>query len=124
VEAYGLKEGVNWLILTNGVDWKVYRLESDGASPVKVTLAFEIDLSELNKASLQNMLLLHKQMVKRGKLEDAWNRISALAPTNIRKILQSERVLNAIPLEVKSTAGLNATVEDIRDALTALAVKA
>lgn len=120
VESYGLKEGVNWLILTNAVEWRLYRLDTDGASPVEVTLAYTWNLETLSRADVEAFLDLHKQMVKRGRLEAAWTRISALSAPNLRQRLLSNKVVTAVRLDVKRESGLNATDDEVRAALESM----
>ena len=42
VEMYAVNEGVEWIILTNGSVWQVYRIT--GGLPVVIDLALEVDL--------------------------------------------------------------------------------
>jgi predicted type IV restriction endonuclease len=116
IESYGLREGADWLILTNGQVWKIYRLvpQSAGTKPEHM---FSIDLSELSKIDFDNMLALHKQAVKRGHIETMWTRYSALAPQNLDAVLLSERVVNAVRLEVRASCGYNADTAEVTNAL-------
>lgn len=116
VESYGLREGVDWLILTNGQVWKVYRLvpQTAGTKPEHM---FTIDLASLTRVDLDNMLALHKQAVKRGHIETMWTRYSALAPQNLATVLLSERVVNAVRLEVRGSCGYNADAAEITAAI-------
>jgi predicted type IV restriction endonuclease len=119
VESYGLKEGVDWLILTNGIVWSVYHLSAATAGEqVRVEKAFEVDLlGSLSKQDLANLSLIHKQSIKRGLLADAWKKLSALSPANILRTLMAPRVITALRQEVKSTTAHNASDDDIRKAL-------
>src|SRR5206468_2478634 len=42
VEMYAVNEGVEWVILTNGVEWQVYHLT--GGLPVVIDLVFTVNL--------------------------------------------------------------------------------
>lgn len=119
IESYGLREGADWLILTNGVTWRVYRITmlSSGGSQTHPVFAFDID--SMTKADMENLLCLHKQYAKRGSMEALWKRVSSMAPENIGAILQSDRVLNAIRLEVKATHGYSASEAEIIHAIAA-----
>lgn len=43
---YGANQGIEWAILTNGVNWRIYRILFK--QPIEKTLIFEADLSTLN----------------------------------------------------------------------------
>jgi predicted type IV restriction endonuclease len=118
VESYGLREGADWLILTNATVWKVYRLVQQpvGTKPEHM---FTVDLSNLTKVDYENMLALHKQAVKRGHIEALWTRYSALAPQNLDTVLLSERVINAVRLEVRTANGYSADDDEVRNAVKA-----
>jgi predicted type IV restriction endonuclease len=121
VESYGLKEGVEWLILTNGAEWRLYHLATNGGGPVKVDLAFQTDLTQsLTRAALTQFATLHKSYWKRGLLDIEWNRLSSLSPENLKRIFRSERVLNSIRLEIKAQNNHTATNEAVEAAVTAL----
>jgi Type I restriction enzyme R protein N terminus (HSDR_N) len=42
IEMYAVNEGVEWMVLTNGREWRAYHLS--GGLPVEVDLALEVDL--------------------------------------------------------------------------------
>jgi predicted type IV restriction endonuclease len=120
IEAYGLREGADWLILTNGVVWKVYRITMLASGGSQTEPVFSFDLDSITKSDLENLLTLHKQAAKRGYLDALWKRVSSMAPSNIGAVLQSDRVLNAIRLEVKAMHGYSATETEIRRAIDVL----
>lgn len=121
VESYGLKEGVEWLILTNGAEWRLYHLSTNGGGPVKVDLAFQIDLTQpLTRAAIAQFATLHKSYWKRGLLDIEWNRLSSLSTENLKRIFKSERVVNAIRLEIKAQNNHTATNEAVEAAIAAL----
>jgi predicted type IV restriction endonuclease len=43
---YGANQGVEWAVLTNGVNWRIYQIQFK--QPIDKTLVFEADLSTLN----------------------------------------------------------------------------
>lgn len=101
VESYGLREGVDWLILTNGMQWRVYRLVSSPGAPSSTELLFEFSLTQITKEAS----LLHKQALKRGLLGEEWDRIRSLSPTVLKNALGTERVLAAIRAEINTLTG-------------------
>jgi hypothetical protein len=64
VQMYAVNEGVEWMILTNGQVWQVYRLT--GGLPIVVDLALEIDLlGDLGpSAEAHRLFYLSKEAMK------------------------------------------------------------
>ncbi|MDR0594550.1 MAG: DUF2510 domain-containing protein [Bifidobacteriaceae bacterium] len=102
IEMYGVNEGVEWLILTNGGVWQVYRLIP--GMPVSVDLVLDVDLLD-DSAPLAKkadaMALIAKEFITRGRLEALWKVNAATAPERLVEVLLSEAVLTEARRELK-----------------------
>jgi len=106
VEMYGVNEGVEWLILTNGSVWQVYRLIP--GMPVSVDLVLEVDLLAGEETSLKKadkLLHLHKSFMQHGTLEELWEAAAATAPSKLAGVLLSESVLAETARELRRQTG-------------------
>jgi len=114
VEMYSVNEGVEWLILTNGVVWQVYRLIP--GMPVTIDLVIEVDLldesSTLGK-KVEKLFYLTKESLKRGQIETVWQEAAATAPKALTEALLSEMPLDAIRKEVRRRTGVNIDAADL-----------
>ena len=73
VEMYAVNEGVEWLILTNGSQWQVYRLIA--GLPVTIDLVIDIDLLAETPTLLRKadqLFYLSKESLKRRQIEEVW----------------------------------------------------
>ncbi|MCC3279950.1 type I restriction enzyme HsdR N-terminal domain-containing protein [Arthrobacter sp. zg-Y40] len=117
VQMYAVNEGVEWMILTNGQVWRAYHLT--GGLPVVVDMAFEVDLlgPESIEAKAEKLFYLHREALKRRRIDDLWRHSAATAPEALLEILLSDTVLDAIRKEVKRNTGISTTVQDLATVL-------
>ncbi len=105
VEMYAVNEGVEWLILTNGWQWQVFRLIP--GMPVTIDLVLDVNLisDESIAVKAAQMFYLHKESLKRGQIEEVWKARAATAPKALASAILSETVLNELRKEVKRRSG-------------------
>ena len=103
VEMYAVNEGVEWMILTNGVEWRAYHLT--GGLPVEIDLALEVNLlGESTPAQKANQLFyLSRESLKRRQIDELWKARRAQSPKSLAKVLGSDAVTEAIRKELKRT---------------------
>lgn len=125
VETYAVKEGVEWVVLTNGQVWQVYHVTNGTGTPVVTTLALEIDLlSETpTREKNESLFYLHKDSFKRGLISELWNKQSATSPEALTQVILSERVLDTIRKEIKRNSGYNIDVEALGQLIKSQVVK-
>lgn len=117
VQMYAVDEGVEWMVLTNGRVWQVYHLT--GGLPVIVNLALEIDLlgPESLEAKSEAMFFLHREALKRRRIEEVWRQRAATAPDALLDLILSDAVLNTIRKEVKRGTGIATTTDAIANVI-------
>ncbi len=117
VQMYAVNEGVEWMVLTNGAVWQAYHLT--GGLPVLVNMAFQIDL--LGPAPLeekaQMMFLLHREALKRRRIDEVWKHRAATEPGALLGLILSEPMLDQIRKEVKRQTGITTTAADISEVI-------
>jgi len=99
---YASNEGVEWVILTNGITWQVYKISF--GKPVSHELVLEIDftnLSSKNSGQLENLYLLTKEGISRSLLGDYHTQRQALSRFFIGAITLSDPVLDIIRRELR-----------------------
>lgn len=107
VEMYAVNEGVEWLILTNGIDWQVYHLT--GGLPVVIDLAMTVNLlddSTIGQKTNQ-LFYLTKESLKRRQMDELWKAKAATAPKPMAKALLSATVISALRRELRKNTGQN-----------------
>lgn len=109
VETYAVKEGVEWMLLTNGRVWRAYHVTTSPGTPVEVHLVIDVDLldeSTVNQKAA-DLFYLHKNAMKRDKIAELWTRRAATAPEALVDVLLSDAVLDAARKEVRRRSGYN-----------------
>ncbi len=107
VEMYAVNEGVEWLILTNGPQWQVYKLIA--GLPVTIDLVLEVDLlaEGMTATKAAALFLLLRESFGRGQIEDLWRERAATAPKHLAKVVLSEKVVDEVRKELRRRTGLN-----------------
>lgn len=95
--SYGANKGIEWVVLTNGVEWRVYKLKFE--QPLSWDLIFSIDLTTANPRDAKTLELLYaltKEGVQKGAREEIYSKIQFINRFTLATILQEEPVLKAI----------------------------
>lgn len=113
VEMYAVNEGVEWLILTNGVNWQVFHVT--GGLPVTVDLAFDVNLlgDESLAEKTGKLFYLSREALKRHQIDVIWKTKRATAPKSLATLVLSTAVTECIRKELRRSTGQNVKVEEI-----------
>lgn len=99
---YAANQGVDWVLLTNGVCWRVYHLVF--AKPIEQELVVDINFSALNSRSNHDIELLYlwcKEGWQRSVLGEYHTQQQALSRFFVGAMLQTEPVLEVIRRELR-----------------------
>lgn len=99
---YAANQGVDWVLLTNGVVWRVYHLIF--AKPIDQELVLEIDFCALNPRSEGDVELLYlwcKEGWQRSVLGEYHIQKQALSRFFVGAMLQTQPVLDVIRRELR-----------------------
>jgi hypothetical protein len=93
---YGANEGIEWVLLTNGRQFELYRIIF--GKPIDSKRVLSIDLSDRKsfKGSVEQLQHMHKESIVRKGLDELWNKCMALDPSNVAGILMAPQVVNFI----------------------------
>jgi len=63
-----VKEGLEWLILTNGQHWQVYHVTAATGRQVQTQLSFKVDLlgDETPTQKIEKLFLIHREAFKKN----------------------------------------------------------
>lgn len=103
--AYATNKGVDWVLLTNGATWQVYKVLF--TKPIDHELILEINFLALNhreQTDLDRLFLLTKESWPKSALTDYCDQKEALSKFSIAAAILSEPVLNAIRHELKQVS--------------------
>lgn len=125
VETYAVKEGLEWLLLTNGRVWQAYHVIAGNGQQVATTLVLEVDLLSEDPPSkkVASLFHLHRAALKRSTITELWRQRAATAPAALAKVIQSAPVLDAIRKEVRRRSGFNPEPKDLEAAIRSQVVR-
>jgi len=114
---YASNNNYKWVLLTNSVVWNLYHLTFEEG--IESELVFSVDLLEDNafNANADKLGIIHKQAIKKGELEDYWERSTALGPKQLAKALFNESTLGLIRREIRKQSGVLIDIEDLADSI-------
>ena len=118
--SYAAHEGVEWVALTNGVQWNLYRIEFK--QPVTTTKVVALDFLE-RTLDPDGLLALHRWGMQRDVAANLWLRQSALAPANLVKALLGEGTLKEIAGALRRATGYKIDIAELQERLIADVLK-
>ena len=99
---YAANLGTDWVILTNGIQWNVYKITF--GKPIEKELVSTFDFLQLNPKNTSQLEMLYcitKEGCTKSVLEDYHSRKQVLSKYFISNIILSEPILNAIKKELR-----------------------
>jgi hypothetical protein len=118
-ELYAAEGNIQWVLVTNGVEWNLYHLTIDEG--VDVERVFSVTLApETIEKSAEMLALIHRNSVKAGAHEEFWEQQTALSAASIGRAIFTEDVLRFIRKEIRRRQEILIDVEDLGKAIHAL----
>ncbi len=99
---YAANEGVEWVILTNGQFWRIYKVIF--SQPINSELVDEIDILALNTRSLKDLEQLYPitpEGIKKDELSSFYRRKRAINRFFLGAILRSTPIVSAVRRELR-----------------------
>jgi len=98
--SYGINTGCEWILLTNARDWRIYHI-TFGQPPQAVLLdSWSLMTDDLAKLA-DKFELVSLRSIKKGGLDQLWQKSNALTAQNLLKIILSEQSISMIRRELK-----------------------
>jgi len=122
---YAANQGVDWVALTNGVTWRIYRVTF--TKPIGQELVVEFDflsLSHRNSRDVETLFLACKEGWSKSVLGDFHEQRQALSKFFIGAVLMSEPVLSVVRRQIRAACpDVKVTPEEILAVLTSDVIK-
>lgn len=116
-ENYAARQGLPWVLLTNGIEWRLYHLSFNEGDGIAHDLAFEANLLEditKDPEGLWSKLgLLTHSAVRKDALEDFWDQKKVLSPASVVRVLFHEDVLREVRRLLRKDAAAMLGIEDV-----------
>jgi predicted type IV restriction endonuclease len=122
---YAANKGCEWVCLTNGVNWRVYKVTF--GKPIAHETVVEFDLLQMShrdSSHVELLGLLSKEGWQKARIGEYHSHKQALSKFTLGAILVDETVLAVIRRKLRHTAdGLKVTAEEIKAVLLADVIK-
>jgi hypothetical protein len=121
---YAANQGIEWVALTNGPVWKVFRVIF--AKPIDAELVVDIDLLALspkNSAHMENVYLLTRESMVKSGLHTFHDQAQATNKFYLAALLLSDPVLDTVRRELRRLSDAKIDAEDLRTALKQEVIK-
>lgn len=116
-ENYASRAGLRWVVLTNGVEWRLYHLTFNEGEGITHDIAFETNLVtevESDPDGLWAKLgILSRAAMKKDEIEEFWSRQKVLSPASVVRVLFHEDVLSVIRRELNREAPARLDMDDV-----------
>ena len=125
---YGANAGIDWVILTNGVAWKVYRIIF--SKPIEHELVYEFDMTQINTHKDEDLSLLYllcRETINKknsNALDEYRQQKELLNKVMLGQIILSEPVLSTIRRTMKKvSAEAKVTKDEISEVISSEVIK-
>lgn len=116
---YGANEGIQWVILTNGIIWRAYNIRLRKA--VETEMIFEYNFMDVNarkKEDQEMLFLLAKEGISKDVMAEYQERVKSVNKYVIASILLQKPGLDMLRRELRRlTPGLKVEFHEIEDIL-------
>lgn len=122
---YGANQGLDYVVLTNGVVWRAYRIVFK--KPIDSELVFEVDLLGADPRDLtvvEKLYLLSKEGIVKQAISDYHEEKQATSRCVLAALLQTDPVLSALRKEVRRVSpGVKVDSEQLAEILRLEVIK-
>ena len=117
---YGVQHGMQWVVLTNGIDWEIYRIIFERPVGHELLCSFNfLDLNPRKNEDQKILYLLCKEGLSKDVIEEYHEHLMSVNKFIISAILQSDTGLNLIRRQLKRVSpGIRVDTDEIGAILT------
>jgi hypothetical protein len=117
---YGAHQGIEWVILSNAIEWRLYRIKF--GQPIDYEEVFNFDVIKLSSRSgddLNKLFMLCRENISSDSLAEYHRQAQIVNRYVISELLQSDAMVSALRREIRRLFdGVRATEGDLRIILT------
>ena len=122
---YGANQGINWVILTNGITWEIYRIKFEKPISAERVCSFDfLSINSRKKDDQEKLFLLCKEGTSKSVIDDFHERAQMVNKFTVAAILQGQTLLESVRKELKKlSTGLKVEIDEIENILKAEVLK-
>lgn len=112
---YGANHGIQWIVLTNGIEWQLYRIRFE--KPINYDLVYSFDFTGINargEKDRENLFLISKEGLAKNAREEFYEKVQSVNRFVIGSLILSEPTLSVIRRELrKFSDGVKIDIDEI-----------
>jgi hypothetical protein len=117
---YAAHQGIEWVLLTNAIEWKVYRIKF--GQPIDWTEVYRFDMCKLSGRSegdLEKLFMLCRESISSDSLAEYHRQAQIVNRYVVSELLQSDSLVQALRRELRRLfGGLRVGEDELRAILT------
>jgi predicted type IV restriction endonuclease len=122
---YGANKGVQWVVLTNGTEWRIYRIRFE--QPINFDLVCSFDFLGINPRSEKDqelLFLLAREGLAKNAREEFFDKVQSVNRYVIGNLILAEPILAVLRRELKKLAdGMKIEVSEVEEIVKAEVLK-
>lgn len=121
---YGAHHGIEWILLTNAITWKVYRIRFGQPIDWDEVCCFDIDaLSARSPEDLGKLFMLSRESVTTDVLQTYHRQAQIFNRYMVAELMQGEAVIGTLRKEFRRLFEMKVSPEELTDILTSMVLK-
>lgn len=102
---YGANKGIQWIILTNGLDWQIFRLRFEQPIAWDLVARFNFEsVSTKNDRDMEKLMILTKEGVEKNAREDLYEKTQCVNRFVAGALILSDVIVGALKRELRKLA--------------------
>jgi hypothetical protein len=99
---YGALEGINWVILTNSIEWKLFNIQFGQPPSYQEVASFSLEtLNPRKEEDLEKLFLIAREGIRSDVISTFYNQIQLFNRFTLAQIILSQSVVNCIRREFR-----------------------
>lgn len=122
---YAAKHGVSWVVLTNGIDWQLYKVSVEGKVTSEIISSFSLlDINVKSQSDLNLLFMLCRRGTDKNLIQEYYEYRQSINKQMITAVIASDPVISVVRRELKKIKnGLKVKDDEIRAILLDQIVK-
>jgi hypothetical protein len=103
---YGANKGIQWIILTNGIKWNVYKIRFE--QPINYDAVFNFDFEIIDGKSdreLEMLYVLSKEGLEKNARDELYDKMQCINKFVIGNMILTDNVISVIRKEIRKFVG-------------------
>lgn len=105
VTSYAIDSGCEWVLLTNGREWKLYHVEFGQPPLTKLVDQWNLLVDDVAELAIK-FDLLNVKNIKRGSLDKLWEKATVLSPQSLLSAIASSESISTLRRVLKKNTGV------------------